>query len=147
MATEHDLISKGDRMVEHIKDIAPFVAALVAMIAGWWAWRTSYLKALSDRVAVLEARDEARAKEVGAAQARVAELTAELLIERERRGSAEAAADKWRTRWLARRERQHSPAPVELEEDTSDGDALDDLAADTSDGSGLIHVPPGGIPK
>jgi hypothetical protein len=148
MANEHDLISKGDNMIEHIKEVAPFVAALVAMIAGWWAWRTSYLKALSDRVAVLEARDEARAKEVGAAQARVAELTAELFIERERRGSAEASADKWRTRWQARRDRQrHDSSPTSLEEDTSDGDALDDLAADTSDASGLLRVPQGGIPK
>lgn len=133
-----------------IKEIAPLIAALVAIGGGWWAWRTSYLRALADRVAVLEARDEARSREVGAAQLRVAELTAELTLERDRRKTAEGEASKWQARWHARRTRQRHDSqrpeggPGSLEEDTSDGDALDDHAADSS---GLHRIPPGGHAK
>lgn len=154
MATEHDLISRGDKMIEHIKEAAPFVAALVAMIAGWWAWRTSLLKALSDRLAAVEAREDARIKEAALAQLRVAELTAELMLERGARKTAEAAAAYWQDMWESRRarQRQDSQRPAGqgegLAEDTSDADALDAAAAaDRSDTSGLIHVPPGGMPK
>lgn len=158
MASEHDLISRGDTMLDHIKEWAPFVGALVAMIAGWWAWRTSLLKALSDRLAAVESREDARIKEAALAQVRVAELTAELMVERGQRKLAEAREAheraekiKWQTRWDERRERQRHdsqrPAGGGLAEDTSDADALDDLAADRSDTSGLIHVPPGGMPK
>jgi hypothetical protein len=153
MASEHDLI-KGDTMIEHIKEWAPFVGAPVAMIAGWWAWRTSYLKALSDRVTHLEGKLEALTVQAAAERLRVAELTAErigLLAQLAAKGREleEARADgvKWRTRWEARRARQRQDSQrTGLEEDTSDGDALDDLAADSSC-SGLIHAPPGGMPK
>ena len=149
METGPDLSKGGTGMIA-IKDFAPLIAALVAIGGGWWAWRTSYLRALADRVAVLEARDEARSREVGAAQLRVAELTAELTLERDRRKTAEGEASKWQARWHARRTRQRHDSlhpeggPGSLEEDTSDGDALDDHAADSS---GLHRIPPGGHAK
>lgn len=142
-------------MIDHIKEWAPFVGALAAMIAGWWAWRTSLLKALSDRLAAVESREDARIKEAALAQLRVAELTAELMLERGGRKAAEQSAAYWQDMWESRRARQRqdsqrpaTPAGDGLAEDTSDADALDAAqAADRSDTSGLIHVPPGGMPK
>ena len=138
MASDQDLISRGDKMIEHIKDLAPLVAVLVAAVAGWWAWRTSYLKALSDRVTHLESKLDALTTAAAAERLRVAELTAERIgliaqlgAEDRELEDARDQISKWRTRWQARRDRQrHDSSPSSPEEDTSDGDALDDLAAD-----------------
>lgn len=130
-------------LMQTIKDLAPYVAAVVAMIAGWWAWRTSYLKALADRVTHLEGKLDALNTAHAAERLRVAELTAEAITLRAALVIKDEEIAKWRTRWEARRERQiTSPG-----EEDSEADALDDLAADRSDSSGLIAVPPGGIPK
>jgi hypothetical protein len=137
-------ISRGDSMIEHIKEIAPFVAVIVASIAGWWAWRTSLLKALSERVAHLEGKLDAIAAAHGAAQMRVAELTAENITLRAACSDKDEQIDKWQARYKARRERQISNPGIA---EDSEADALDDLAADRSDTSGLIAVPPGGMPK
>lgn len=144
MAELPDLHKEGGHMIESIKDIAPFVAVIVASIAGWWAWRTSLLKALSDRVVHLEGKVDALAAANGAAQMRVAELTAENITLRAECGAKSEQIDKWRTRYEARRERQLSNPGIA---EDSEADALDDLAADKSDSSGLIAVPPGGMPK
>lgn len=130
MASEH---STGDFLLDALGRIAPMVAVLVASVAGWWAWRTSLLKMLSDRLAAVEAREETRIKEAALAQLRVGELTSELIMERSARRTAEAEATKWQLRYEARRERQTSnPGVIE----DSEADALDDIAATRHDSTG-----------
>lgn len=139
-----EIVVKEGGMIDELKAWAPFVGAVVAMIAGWWAWRTSYLKALSDRVTHLEGKLDVMATEHAAERLRVAELTSEnitlrgALSERERVIAAkDEEIAKWRTRWEARRERQITNPGAE----DSEADALDDLAADRSDASGA-HAHP-----
>lgn len=140
MASGPELTHKeGGSMIELIKHLAPFVGVIVATVAGWWAWKTSYVKALSDRVTQLEGRFDAQTKEHGAALARIAELTAENLTLRAQLTDSREREAKWQARWAARRQRQTSNPG--LEEDTSDADALDDYEADRSDGSGLRPLP------
>lgn len=135
-----DLVVKEGGMIEELKAWAPFVGAVVAMIAGWWAWRTSYLKALADRVTHLEGKLDVMATSHAAERMRVAELTSEnitlraAVAERDRTIAAkDEEIAKWRTRWEARRERQITNPG----EEDSEADALDDLAADRSDASGV----------
>lgn len=135
-------------MIEHIKDIAPLVAVIVAVVAGWWTWRTSYLKALSDRVVHLESRLDQLAALNAALQLREASLVAENLTLTSKLTTAQEQLELWTYRYEAKRERQESSPG--LQED-SEAKAADDLKAmrraDRSDTSGLIAVPPGGMPK
>ena len=140
MASGPELVDKeGAGMIEILKHAAPFVGVIVAAVAGWWAWKTSYVKALSDRVTQLEGRFDAQTKEHGAALARIAELTAENLTLRAQLTDSREREAKWQARWAARRQRQTSNPG--LEEDTSDADALDNYEADRSDTSGLRPLP------
>lgn len=138
-------IKGGGMIMDTLRELVPLVAVLVASVAGWWAWRTSLLKALSDRVVHLEGKVDAIAAAHGTAQMRVAELTAENITLRAECGAKSEEIDKWQARYQARRTRQISSPPGIAED--SEADALDDLAAEIADGSGLIAVPPGGMPK
>lgn len=147
MASEHDLI-KGDTMIEHIKDIAPLIAVIVATVAGWWTWRTSYLKALSDRVVHLESRLDQLATLNAALQLREASLTAENLTLAGKLEAAEKELELWTHRYEIKGERQKAhPGLQEDSEAKADDDLKARRRADRSDGSGLIAVPPGGMPK
>lgn len=119
------------------------VAVLVASIAGWWAWRTSLLKALSERVVHLEKKVDEMAATRDAATARVAQLAAEnitlaaLLKERDRELLL------WQYRYAGKRERQESNPGLE---DDSGAEADDDLRAQQKvRGEEPLAIPPGGL--
>ena len=135
--------TSGDFLLDGIGRIAPMVAVLVASVAGWWAWRTSLLKALSDRVVHLEKKVDEIAATRDAAATRVAELAAEnitltaLLKERDRELLL------WQYRYEGKRARQESnPGAAE----DSEAEADDDLRAQQRvRGEEPIAVPPGGL--
>ena len=127
-----------------LKAFGTWFAAIVGALGTWWAWRTSILKTMGDRVTLLEQKIDRMGIDYAAAQLRIAEVTGENIALRAELRRERNDAAMWRAKYRNRAMRHEADTEplrkaglgVSLET-SSDAEATDDLAAaDALDASG-----------
>lgn len=135
MATTAEVAAGG--ALETVKALGAWVVALIGALGAWWAWRTSILKTMSERIAALEAKVDQMQVAAGGDAYKIASLTGENIALRAELARALQDKETWRERYLSRRARHKQDTAPQgqggrgLDTD-SDHDADDDLAADRS---------------
>lgn len=134
MATE--IATHSAWYAENIKALAGSAAAVIAALGAWWAWKTSLLTKMQDRITALEARVESMQLERAQDVLRIAELTGENIALREALKQSQEREAEWKRYYQSRRERHiqdTSPGLGEHLDTVDDHDAADRLAADSAD--------------
>jgi FtsZ-binding cell division protein ZapB len=128
-------------VLDTLKAAGAWIVALIGALGAWWAWRTSILKVMGDRVTDLEGKVDKISESYASAQMRVAELVGENIALRHEVNRERREAESWKAKYLSRRERHEKdtgPREGVGLETPSDFDADDELAADRVEASGEI---------
>lgn len=123
-------------LASDLKAFGSWLVAAIGALGAWWAWRTSILKTMGDRVTLLEQKIDRMGVDYAAAQLRVAEVTGENIALRAELQRERADAAMWRAKYRSRAQRHEADTEplrkagqiVSLET-SSDAEAADDIAA------------------